>query len=133
MKTAHAEGRAHNIGNSRWNHEPSWPEKWFMRVVENEFKDKNYVREYPFHGFSLDFAWPDKKLCIEIDGEQHERFPEYRARDARKDSALAAEGWQVLRLKWRNVYQNPKNAIQTARGFIDGPVAKFAFKPEFSV
>ena len=104
-----------------------------MRVVENEFKDKNYVREYPFHGFSLDFAWPDKKLCIEIDGEQHERFPEYRARDARKDSALAAEGWQVLRLKWRNVYQNPKNAIQTARGFIDGPVAKFAFKPEFSV
>lgn len=85
MKTAHAEGRAHNIGDSRRNNEPSWPEKWFMHVVENEFEDGDYVREFPFHGFSLDFAWPDKKLCVEIDGEQHERFPEYKARDARKD------------------------------------------------
>ena len=30
MKKAHAEGRAHNIGECRWNNEPSWPEKWFM-------------------------------------------------------------------------------------------------------
>ena len=61
MKKAHAEGRAHNIGESRWNNEPSWPEKWFMQVIANEFTDKNYVRERPFHRFSLDFAWEHKK------------------------------------------------------------------------
>ena len=71
MKKAHAEGRAHNIGECRWNNEPSWPEKWFMQVIENEFSDKNYVRERPFHRFSLDFAWEHKKKCIEIDGGQH--------------------------------------------------------------
>lgn len=29
MKKAHAEGRAWNIGKSRWNNEPSYPEKFF--------------------------------------------------------------------------------------------------------
>ena len=35
MKEAHAEGRAHNLGSSRGNNEPSWPEKFFMQVIEN--------------------------------------------------------------------------------------------------
>jgi hypothetical protein len=48
MKKAHADGRAWNIGRSRWNNEPSWPEKWFIQVIENEFNDKVYEREYPF-------------------------------------------------------------------------------------
>ena len=69
MKKAHAEGRAHNIGESRWNNKPSYPEKWFMEVIANEFNDKNYVREHPFHKYSLDFAWLDKKKCIELDGD----------------------------------------------------------------
>ena len=71
MKKAHLEGRAYNIGECRWNNEPSWPEKWFMQVIEKEFEDKNYLREMPFHRFSLDFAWKHKKKCIEIDGKQH--------------------------------------------------------------
>jgi very-short-patch-repair endonuclease len=119
MKKAHTEGRAHNIGESRWNNEPSWPEKWFMQVIENEFTDKNYVREKPFHRFSLDFAWEHKKKCIEIDGQQHELLPGYKERDLRKDKALADEGWQVLRLPWSDVFNEPKKYIQMARQFID--------------
>lgn len=120
MKKAHAEGRAHNIGESRWNNEPSWPEKWFMRVVENEFTDKNYVRERPFHRFSLDFAWEHKKKCIEIDGKQHEVFQEQIERDLRKNELLKEEGWQLLRLRWADVYREPKKYIQIAKEFIDG-------------
>ena len=119
MKKAHAEGRAHNIGESRWNNEPSWPEKWFMQVIENEFTDKNYVRERPFHRFSLDFAWEHKKKCIEIDGKQHDVLPGYKERDLRKDKALVDEGWQVLRLPWVEVFNEPKKYIQMARQFID--------------
>lgn len=119
MKKAHAEGRAHNIGESRWNNEPSWPEKWFMQVIENEFTDKNYVRERPFHRFSLAFAWEHKKKCIEIDGQQHELLPGYKERDLRKDKTLADEGWQVLRLPWVEVFKEPKKYIQLAKQFID--------------
>jgi len=42
-----------------------------MEVIKNEFENKNYERELPFHRFSLDFAWTELKRCIEIDGKQH--------------------------------------------------------------
>ena len=115
MKKAHEEGRAWNIGKSRWNNEPSYLEKWFMTVIENEFEDKNYVREYPFHKFSLDFAWVEKRICIEIDGEQHERFEDQKLRDKEKDELLAKEGWKELRIKWKDCCNNPKYYIQLAK------------------
>ncbi len=118
MIKAHIEGRAHNIGQSRWNNLPSYPEKWFMNVIQNEFEDKNYFREYPFHQFSLDFAWIHKKKCIEIDGAQHQRFVDIKERDKRKDIMLNNEGWQVLRLIWKDVYNNPKKYIQLAKDFL---------------
>lgn len=119
MKKAHAEGRAHNIGSSRWNSEPSYPEQFFSKVIENEFADKNYVREFPFNRFSLDFAWTEKKLCIEIDGEQHKRFKEYRERDERKDEALRDAGWIILRIEWKEMYKNPKEWILIAKNFVE--------------
>lgn len=119
MKLAHKEGRAHNIGECRWNNEPSWPEKWFMQVIENEFEDKNYQREFPFHRFSLDFAWIHKKKCIEIDGEQHQKDPKQQERDQNKDKLLKEDGWKLLRLDWKWVCNNTKEAIKLARDFIE--------------
>ena len=121
MKKAHAEGRAHNIGECRWNNEPSYPEKWFMKVLKNEFgfeKDKDYKTEFSFHRFSLDFAWPEKKVCIEIDGEQHERFQEQKDRDVEKDKLLKEEGWMELRKSWKDIYNNPKVFIEETRNFL---------------
>lgn len=115
MKRAHAEGRAHNIGECRWNNEPSYPEQWFMKVLKNEFgleKDKDYKMEFPFHKFSLDFAWPNEKICIEIDGEQHERFQEQKNRDVEKDKLLKEEGWVELRKSWKEIFNSPKEFIK---------------------
>lgn len=119
MKKAHAEGRAHNICECRWNNKPSWPEKWFMQVIENEFEDKTYKREFPFYRFSLDFAWTHKKRVIEIDGEQHYRDQAQQKRDKEKDKLLANEGWKELRLNWKWVCNNTKEAIKIAKDFID--------------
>jgi len=119
MKRAHNEGRAHNIGECRWNNEPSYPEKWFMTVIDNEFDDKNYVREFPFYKFSLDFVWKDKKKVIEIDGEQHYRDEKQILRDKQKNEFLKNDGWKLLRLDWRWVFHNSKEAIKQAKEFID--------------
>lgn len=119
MKERHANGTAHNFGKNRWKGEPSYPESFFIRVIANEFEDKDYIRELPFHGFFLDFAWKHKKICIEIDGEQHE-FPEHKARDVRKDAALHSAGWKVLRIKWKDLFKNPKTWILVAREFVHG-------------
>ena len=118
MKKAHTEKRAHNIGESRWNTEHSWPEKWFIRVLSNEFQmeeKEHYVTEMPFGKYALDFAWPEKKLCIEIDGEQHERFEEYKQRDIEKDKLLLENEWQVIRIKWKDCFNNPKEYINLVR------------------
>ena len=48
----------------------SYPEKFFTQVIENEFDDKNYEYNLLFYQYRLDFAWPHKKLCIEINGSQ---------------------------------------------------------------
>lgn len=118
MRRAHAEGRAHNIGECRWNNEHSWPEKWFIKVIENEFTDKNYKCEVPFHRFSLDFAWIEKRKCIEIDGGFHDT-EEQKKRDMEKDRLLIEEGWQVLRMPWKEVYKDTKVWIEKAKAFID--------------
>ena len=121
MKLAHKEKRAWNIGMSRWNNKPSYPEHFFMKVIDSEFEDKNYVREYPFDTFSLDFAWVEKKLCIEIDGDQHQRFQEYKDRDERKNKALHENGWKILRISWKDMCKETKHWIEIAKQFIHCP------------
>ena len=123
MKKAHSEGRANNFAKSRHSCgvKMSYPEKWFLGVINNEFADKNFVREYPFFKYSLDFAWPDKKRVIEIDGSQHYdgRFPERIKHDIERDIYLKSQGWKVLRLRWKYVYKQKKYWIKIAKRFID--------------
>ena len=97
----------------------SYPEKFFTRVIENEFEDKNYEYNKIFYHYRLDFAWEDKKKCIEIDGSQHERLIEQKESDKRKDNKLQENGWQVLRIKWKDMFNYPKLYIRIAKNFID--------------
>lgn len=119
MKKAHVEGRAWNIGKSRWNNEPSYPEKFFIKVINNEFDDKNYIREYNVGKYSIDFAWIHKKIAIEIDGDQHYRFEEYKERDIKKDKHLSNKGWEILRIRWKDFYSNPQYYIKYCNDFIN--------------
>jgi very-short-patch-repair endonuclease len=118
MKIAHEEGRAWNIGKSRWNNEQSYPEKFFSKVIENEFVDKEYETEFNVGIYSIDFAWVSKKLAIEIDGQQHEKKKQKES-DLRKDKLLEDKGWKVLRIKWKDMYDDPKRFIKIAKDFIE--------------
>lgn len=123
MKLAQKEGRAHNIGQCRWNCEHSWPEKWLVQVLANEFgfeENKDYFTEFSFGRFSLDFAWPDKKLCIEVDGKQHLTDETQKSRDVAKDALLKEAGWSELRIPWLECYNNPKDWIVKIKEFVSG-------------
>ena len=54
-------------------------------------------------------------MVIEIDGEQHERFEEYKQRDIKKDKLLLENEWQVIRIKWKDCCNNPKETINLVR------------------
>lgn len=57
-------------------------------------------REYKFHPerrWKFDFAWPDVKLAVEVEGQgRHQTFIGFR-RDCDKYNAALALGWRVLR------------------------------------
>ena len=98
---------------------PSYPEKFFMKVIKNNFIDIHYKYNLMFYQYKLDFAWPHKKLCIEIDGSQHERNEKQKESDRRKDQKLQLNGWKVLRIRWIDMYHNPSEYIQQAKHFVD--------------
>ena len=70
------------------------------------------VGQYKFRAggtsFSLDRAWPEAKLAVELDGARHHTSPEDRERDLARDAALAAAGWIVLRFTYAEVRRNPE-------------------------
>jgi hypothetical protein len=56
----------------------------------------------------LDAAWPEVKLAVELDGAAFHGSAEARERDLRRDAALAALGWVVLRFSYRQLTRHPE-------------------------
>jgi very-short-patch-repair endonuclease len=122
MIKAQKEGRAYNIGQCRWNNEHSIPEKWLIKVLKNDFnqiENIDYKTEMSFYRYALDFAWPEKKLCIEIDGKQHLYDEKQIARDKEKDRLLKDDGWKELRLKWGYIVKNTQEALKIITNFLN--------------
>lgn len=119
MKKAIKEGRTHGWANI-YNHDSkrSYPERWWKSVIDNEFDDKNVLEQVHFHLYRLDFAWPDKMKCIEIDGRQHQECEKQVLSDIKKDQRLKEEGWELLRINWKECFNNPKKWIKIANEFI---------------
>lgn len=55
----------------------------------------------------LDAAWPEVKVAVELDGAAFHGSQEARERDLRRDAALAALGWVVLRFSYRRLTSSP--------------------------
>lgn len=120
LKLAIKEGRAYGWESVKQNKNGmSYPEIWLENVINNEFIDKNYEYNMQFFKYKLDFAWPHKKKCIEIDGAQH-NLPERKLSDKNKDELLKKNGWDVLRLKWGYIVKNTKEALNLIIDFLNG-------------
>lgn len=52
--------------------------------------------------YKLDLAWPDIKLCVELDGLYH-ATDKQQSKDAARDSFLKRNGWCVLRYSNRDI------------------------------
>jgi hypothetical protein len=72
-----------------------------------------YPVQLPGRRITLDRAWPEAKLAVELDGVRHHTSPEDRRRDLARDRELAALGWVVLRFTYADVLRDPKG-VRTA-------------------
>jgi len=120
MKKRHKNGTASTLSQLRKKEKPSYPEQWLMKVIKNENIDSNYIREFPFHTFSLDFYWPNKKKVIEIDGRFHKISEYQKDCDKRKDNILLEEGYNELRIDWEYCFKHTKETIKQIKDFIGG-------------
>jgi hypothetical protein len=57
---------------------------------------------------ALDAAWPDALVAVELDGAAFHGSREARERDLRRDTALAAAGWVVLRFSYARLVSDPE-------------------------
>ena len=54
-------------------------------------------RQHRIGRYRIDFAFPDVRIALEVDGPHHWR-PDVAAKDVGRDAALRADGWVTLRI-----------------------------------
>lgn len=64
--------------------------------------------------YRLDFL-VDKRLVVEVDGAQWHSSPEAVARDKKRDQDLSAEGYTILRIPAKLVFNDPGAAIEKVK------------------
>ena len=82
----------------------STPEEWalWQTLKGKQIEGLKWRRQFSTGAYILDFYCPSAKICIEVDGIQHQT-EEHQAHDRRKDAYLAKEGIRVIRV--------PNNAV----------------------
>lgn len=62
----------------------------------------SFQRQYSIIGYYLDFAFPNIRSYIEIDGERHYTDPRQVRHDKIRTEALANAGWRLIcRIRWK--------------------------------
>ena len=76
----------------------SYPEQYFIELFERENIDLQYHKQVGL--YQLDFYNNDKKLYLEIDGEQHYQEKSIE-RDKKRTEKLKEHGWNlIMRIRW---------------------------------
>jgi len=66
----------------------------------------------------VDFRWPAARIVVETDGWRFHRDRAAFERDALRSQRLAAEGWTVVRVTWRQLGEDPAGVAQRLRAML---------------
>ena len=92
------------------------PELVFEAALLAEGID-GWIAEYRSGIYSYDFAFPDIKLDVEIDGATHHQ-EKVKMIDERRDAWSRANGWQVLRIPVKCLQQNIAGQIDLLKQYL---------------
>jgi len=68
----------------------------------------------------VDFAYPDVKLAVEVDGFGVHGTPRAMAKDFVRQNGLVPYGWRVLRFTWRQVVREPEMVAAAIAAALEG-------------
>ena len=61
--------------------------------------------------YEVDFLWKSQRLIVEVDGFAYHSSRTRFENDRRRDAALAAQGFRVMRLTWRQISSEPEATL----------------------
>lgn len=97
-------------GSSIWRTQIEKRKSYAEQYFDDCFPEAE--KNYHVNRFFLDLAWPDRKVYLEVDGEQH-YTKEGLERDKERDAILENEGWTLIsRVRWsefQKLSQEEKN------------------------
>ena len=73
-----------------------------------------FRRQHPIGRCVVDFACPELRLVIEVDGEVH-ALPDVAARDEERTTELSGQGWTVLRFCNDIAVMRPSEIVEAVR------------------
>jgi len=88
----------------------SFPEKVFENALK-QHKIKGWKYNYKNSVYLYDFAFPELKIDVEIDGDTHKQ-PKVIEKDKRRDEFSKSRGWLVLRFNANEVKLNVNKFIK---------------------
>lgn len=95
----------------------SYPEKIFRKALESS-GITGWAQAYRNGIYEYDFAFPDIKLDVEIDGGTH-KLQKVKRIDERRDAWAQENGWDVLRFDAKVVKEDVIGCINILRNRLD--------------
>ena len=74
----------------------SYAEKYFQEAMDGS----SFSRKYRVASYELDLADIERKIDLEIDGDQHFLDPKIVEHDKKRNLFLSELGWSIIRIKW---------------------------------
>lgn len=103
-KTIHAKNLRQNMSDSE--------RKFWYRINNNQLGVK-FRRQYPIGPYFADFVCLEKRLVIELDGDQHANNIEY---DNQRTDFIESQGFTVIRIANAQLTRNEiEEVIETLR------------------
>ena len=83
---------------------PTKPERLLWAAIRRKQRRLRFRQQHPVGAYILDFYCPSARLCIEVDGRQHDQTV---ATDERRDHWLGQLGITVIRVPATDVLADP--------------------------
>lgn len=74
-----------------------------------------WTANVPVLGYSVDVAFEQLRLIIEVDGWAHHSKVERFQSDRQRQNILSNAGWTILRFTWFDLVENPATVVATVR------------------
>ena len=90
---------------------PNAEKALWKELRRKKLDDFKFRRQHPVGPYFLDFYCPEIKLCIELDGDQHDD-EQARTHDSKRTEFLKEKGVLVLRFWNNDVYENLEGVLE---------------------